>query len=187
MRPDRFLHQQLEYFLRRIPRARWVLTILLVVLAAFFGSSGFEQSRKTTPIPGGLITGIAKVIDGDSLRVSGHEVRLRGIDAPEGRQTCERNGQIWNCGEESRRELQRQIAGMKVSCKSHERDQHGRLLAVCFVNSKSLNAAMVERGFALAYGDFQREERSAKAAGRGIWSSTFTRPRDWRRQHGIGQ
>ena len=38
------------------------------------------------------VSGPAAVIDGDSLRVAGVEVRLHGVDAPEGRQTCERGG-----------------------------------------------------------------------------------------------
>lgn len=173
--------------MRRFPRARWVLAVVLVALAAVFGRSDIEYSGKMTPVPGAPITGFAKVIDGDSLRLSNEEIRLVGIDAPEGRQTCERNGQTWDCGEEARRELKRLIAGMKVTCQSHERDQHGRLLAVCSVGARALNAAMVERGYALAYGDYQREERLAKAAGRGLWSGIFQRPRDWRRQHGIGQ
>jgi endonuclease YncB( thermonuclease family) len=33
-----------------------------------------------------------RVIDGDSLEVAGEDIRLIGIDAPEGSQMCQRNG-----------------------------------------------------------------------------------------------
>lgn len=38
------------------------------------------------------ITGGVKIIDGDSLRVDGEEVRLIGIDAPESKQFCVKHG-----------------------------------------------------------------------------------------------
>jgi len=44
------------------------------------------------------VSGIARVIDGDSLRVSGVEIRLLGIDAPESGQSCMRGGASWPCG-----------------------------------------------------------------------------------------
>ena len=40
--------------------------------------------------PGETFSGKARAIDGDSLELSGHRVRLYGIDAPERRQTCEK-------------------------------------------------------------------------------------------------
>ena len=42
---------------------------------------------------------------------------------------------------------------------------------------------MVAGGHAVAYGAYQLEERAARNAGRGIWSSRFERPADWRAKH----
>ncbi|MBT8475582.1 MAG: thermonuclease family protein, partial [Alphaproteobacteria bacterium] len=45
--------------------------------------------------PNGRIT----VVDGDTIDVGGTRVRLFGIDAPEGDQTCTRpDGAVWACG-----------------------------------------------------------------------------------------
>ena len=50
-----------------------------------------------------VLVGEATAVDGDSLSVGGTSVRLFGIDAPESRQTCDRDGTDWGCGEEAAR------------------------------------------------------------------------------------
>lgn len=182
------MRHKLDGFLRRYPRLRWALTLVLVVLAVIFGRPADEQrGGPLEPGESGVLSGFAKVIDGDSFRLAGGEVRLVGIDAPEGRQTCERDGRTWDCGEDSRRQLQRLIGGQNVTCRSIERDQHGRYLGTCEAAGQTLNAAMVESGYAVSYGGYRSEEAAAKAARRGLWSGTFQMPRVWRREHGIGR
>ena len=41
------------------------------------------------------ITGFTKVIDGDSIKINGINIRLFGIDAFELKQSCENNMFIW--------------------------------------------------------------------------------------------
>jgi endonuclease YncB( thermonuclease family) len=48
------------------------------------------------------VAGIASVIDGDTIEVHGQRIRLHGIDAPESRQLCRRDGKPWQCGKEVR-------------------------------------------------------------------------------------
>lgn len=43
--------------------------------------------------PQAALVGLGRAIDGDSLTVDDHEVRLFGVDAPEHQQTCTRDGQ----------------------------------------------------------------------------------------------
>lgn len=133
------------------------------------------------------IEGKARIIDGDSLYVGGREVRLQGIDAPEGRQTCRRDGREWACGNAARNELAKMIAGREVACHGLDIDRHDRLLAVCRANGRELNREMVARGFAVSYGNYQTEEAEALRARLGVWAGEFDRPRDWRRQRNIGQ
>lgn len=168
----------------RQPWARWAGTVVLMLVAALAARLGpLDQSGGG---PAGPAEGLARLVDGDSLFVGGKEVRLKGIDAPEGRQSCTRDGKSWPCGEEARKQLQRLIAGHTVSCRSVEKDQHDRLLGYCFADGKELNREMVRAGYALAYGSFEAEERDAKSQRRGLWSGEFEKPRDWRRSHGIG-
>lgn len=133
------------------------------------------------------VEGNARIIDGDSLFVGGREVRMQGIDAPEGRQTCRREGRDWACGKAARNELAKLIGRNKVSCNGLDIDKHDRLLAICHANGHELNREMVVRGFAVSYGRYQDEEAIARRARSGIWATEFVRPREWRRQRNIGR
>lgn len=165
--------------LKKRGSAKWI-GLLLILIGLIFN---FLWPRPEV----GDIEGYANVIDGDSLRIGGREVRLQGIDAPEGRQTCSRSGQKWACGKEARRVLQRLIGGQRVICEGLDVDQHERLLALCRAGDTDLNREMVAQGFAVAYGRFKNEERSAESSRKGLWSGEFTRPRQWRREQNIGQ
>lgn len=127
------------------------------------------------------IAGGVKFIDGDSLRVDGEELRLIGIDAPESRQFCVKSGQKWSCGREASGYLRQLVSGGKVSCKGRDHDKYDRLLAKCYVDGVELNQMMVRDGWAVSFGDYEREEAEAEAAKLGIWAGDFDRPQDWRR------
>ncbi len=129
---------------------------------------------------GEAIAGPARIVDGDSLFVGGVEIRLYGIDALEHPQTCDRNGQKWACGAAATQALRDVTAGREVVCRPRERDRYGRTVAVCTAGGVDVAAAMVKGGHAVAYGAYQADEREARDARRGIWSSRFDRPADWR-------
>ncbi|MBA4131866.1 MAG: nuclease [Hyphomicrobium sp.] len=160
--------------------ARTVALILLGIAAAAI-------SRCAPAIVEGSIDGRPRLVDGDSFFMGQTEVRMQGIDAPEGRQTCTREGRDWRCGEEAKRTLQRLTGGQPIRCDIHSTDQHGRKLATCFsASGANLNAAMVAEGYAVAFGAYESEERQAKSARRGIWGAEFERPQDWRRRNNGG-
>lgn len=166
-------------------QSRWVTVIAGIV--ALLLLQLYQQKQRQSGIPDEPVVARPRLVDGDSFHFGSDEVRLHGIDAPEGRQTCTRAGQSWPCGEESRRHLARLIGNRSISCRTTERDQHDRLLSVCSVDGIELNREMVVSGMALAYGNYEREEREARAAKRGLWSGEFQRPREWRRQHQSGR
>lgn len=130
------------------------------------------------------LRGTARVADGDSLILDGERVRLEGIDAPELTQTCTRAGADYPCGREAREALARLVAGRAVSCESRQHDRYERVLATCVAGGVEVNRAMVEAGWAVAYGDYHDAEAAARQAGRGLWAGAFERPQDWRRIHG---
>lgn len=134
-------------------------------------------------MPSERLEGMALVVDGDSLRINGSEIRLQGIDAPEWQQMCERAGRPWACGQDAAEALSRLIANRPVACVSHERDKYHRHLAQCSVAGADLGAQMVRSGHAVAYGGYESDEREARDARRGLWAARFERPSDWRKLH----
>ena len=124
------------------------------------------------------------MVDGDTLEVGAHRIRLHGIDAPESAQTCIANTKRWPCGRRATRALAERIGGRIVACEEKDRDRYGRIVAVCRLDGQSINAWLVARGWALAYrrysSDYIDEEAAASAARRGIWHGDFVPPWDWR-------
>lgn len=130
------------------------------------------------------LSGEAVVNDGDTITVKGQRLRLRGIDAPEFSQTCQRNGASYPCGRESYRSLGVLVRSGPLSCDGWERDKYDRLLVVCRAGDVDINRRQVENGWAVAYGDYSDAERAARQAKRGLWAGEFERPRDFRDRHG---
>ena len=77
------------------------------------------------------ISGVARVTDGDTLRIGAQKIRLHGIDAPESKQTCRSGGKAWRCGAAAPRALRERIAGRSIACDERDRDKYGRIVAVC--------------------------------------------------------
>lgn len=130
------------------------------------------------------LSGEAIVNDGDTITVKGERLRLRGIDAPEFSQTCQRNGASYACGRESSRSLGVLVRSGALHCDGWERDKFDRLLVVCRAGDVDINRRQVENGWAVAYGDYADAERAARQAKRGLWAGEFERPRDFRDRHG---
>jgi endonuclease YncB( thermonuclease family) len=130
------------------------------------------------------VSGFAEAIDGDSLRLSGREMRLQGLDAPEMAQECQaKDGRMLPCGRTARRALAQIVAGGPVTCTIKGQDRYNRDLVTCMRAGRDIGADLVRDGIAVAFGAYETQEREAKAAGRGIWATRFERPGDWRRAH----
>lgn len=130
------------------------------------------------------LAGVATVIDGDTLDVGGERIRLRGIDTFERGQACRRAGVSYDCGAQARTAIANLVAGRRLSCAGRTFDRYGRLVAACTVGDTDIGAAMVEAGWAVAYGDYRAEERRARDGKRGAWAGNFDAPGDWRAVRG---
>jgi endonuclease YncB( thermonuclease family) len=172
----------------------WLIVIALGALVGQTVQDGrlpWTRGDAARPAPaatGDAIAGRARVVDGDSLEVAGHRIRLFGIDAPEGRQTCrDAQGRDYACGQEARRRLAELIGNRDVSCtpvgESHDRD-----VALCMANGRDLSEALVRAGFAIelrshSRGRYGAAEREARESKRGMWAGPFERPGAWRQEN----
>ena len=87
------------------------------------------------------VKGHASVIDGDTIEVEGQRVRLHGIDAPESDQRCQdADSKEYACGAVAADALSKLIGLQEVTCRGKQRDQYGRLIAVCRVGRANLNS-----------------------------------------------
>lgn len=132
------------------------------------------------------IDGFARVIDGDTLDVDGVRVRLHGIDAFEGGQSCEREALAWACGAAAENHLRTLAQGRRVACEVRDTDRYGRQVAVCAVAGRDLGRAMVADGLAVAYRRYSMayvgDELAARQRRAGAWRGSFDRPEQWRRR-----
>ncbi|MDA9177566.1 thermonuclease family protein [Candidatus Pelagibacter sp.] len=128
-----------------------------------------------------------RVIDGDTINLDGEKIRFTGIDTPELKQTCIKEGVKDPCGVTAKKILIEKIADNKVECINEGKDQYKRILAECFVNDKSLSSYLVRSGYAFAYRKYSKkfikDEDYARLNKIGMWSMNFEYPWDFRRNN----
>ena len=126
-----------------------------------------------------------RVVDGDTIHLNGEKIRFTGIDTPELKQICIKEGVINSCGLTAKEILVSKIGDNKVECISEGKDQYKRTLAECFVNDESLSSYLVRSGYAFAYRRYSKkfisDEDYAKANQIGMWSMDFQFPWDYRK------
>jgi len=128
-----------------------------------------------------------RVVDGDTIHLNGEKIRFTGIDTPELKQTCVKEGLINQCGVTAKEILIVKIGDNKVECISEGKDRYKRTLAECFVNDESLSSYLVRSGYAFAYRRYSKkfipDEDYAKDNKIGMWSMKFQYPWDYRRNN----
>ena len=110
------------------------MKIVLAALAAFVVMG-------TTAAPAATIEGLPTIVDGDTVKVNGIPVRLKGVDAPE-------MGDRY--GPEAARGMQA-VVGSWLRCELTGEKTHNREVGYC-VNGKGedIGEAIIKQGFALA-------------------------------------
>ena len=143
-----------------------------------------------------IISGIAKVTDGDTIRIEGKKIRFFGIDAPEKKQQCKKPwltisfislSKDYPCGQISTDKLKKKINNKLLICKWSNKDRYKRYIAECFKDKTNVNAWMVRNGYAVAYRKYSKkfvsQEIFAKKEKLGLWSGTFMMPWDYRKNN----
>ena len=126
-----------------------------------------------------------KIIDGDTIVLNNEKIRFSGIDTPELKQTCVKNGQKASCGMFAKMLLIKKIGNKPPQCIREGKDIYNRTLAECFVNGESLSSFLVRSGYAFAYRKYSKkfieDEEFAKTNKLGMWSMKFQYPWDFRK------
>ena len=126
-----------------------------------------------------------RVVDGDTIHLNGEKIRFTGIDTPELKQTCTKDGAKDPCGITAKEILIEKIGDNIVNCISEGKDQYKRTLAECFVNEESLSSYLVRSGYAFAYRKYSKkfvtDEDYARLNKIGMWSMKFDYPWNYRK------
>jgi len=152
-----------------VAAAATVLGLATALPTDLFGSAPREHSVHAA-------ASAVRVVDGETLRLGEHLLRLAGVAVPERGQSC-RNaaGQAYDCGAAAAEALARLVADRAVKCRVQGRDRQGRGLGLCHAGGVELNASLVAGGWAVvdagappALGPL---EAAARRAARGLWAS----------------
>lgn len=160
----------------RITTAILILVIIMLYLAVeWFDLFYYQNSIKSKNI---------RVVDGDTLVLDNHKIRLLGIDAPEIKQKC--SGKYYKCGEIAKKALVDIIGTSEVKCSIGKKDKYKKILSYCSTKSKSFNYELIRLGLARAYMNenllLALSEIKSRFNKVGIWSVGFYAPRDWRHE-----
>ena len=124
------------------------LIILIIISIIFFIFTYIDVRSENL----NKITGFAKVIDGDTIKINSKKIRLYGIDAPEKKQKCKKTyltisfmsfTKDYMCGEVSTQKLIKKINKQKLNCNILDVDRYKRLIGECFKRNINLNSWMV--------------------------------------------
>ncbi len=172
--------------------------ILLVFLFCFFywiffaseTSNRSDTSLKKDFTESEMISGYARIIDGDTIDINKNRIRLAGIDAPEKKQRClSKHNDEYLCGETSTKFLKELTHGKKVECFYGEKDIYNRYLGDCRVGEIQISNEMVKNGMAIIYNlkdadeGLKDLEKYAKNKQIGVWQGAFEEPKQYRKKN----
>lgn len=134
------------------------------------------------------LEGVPRVVDGDTLHLPHHKVRLQGVDTPERHQRCRDAADAeYRCGQVAADALKALIGDRPVRCEVEaKRDRYGRAIGICYTaEGTDMNGWLVRQGLGLAYRKYSdkyvAEEEAAQAERLGMHAGRFVAPWDWRR------
>ncbi len=140
---------------------------LATVLAAHPVFSALGQIMQSSDTPIALADSNVAVMDGQTLRVAGHVVRLDGVAAPRNGAGCAAGA---DCAGTAALHLAALVQDQRVACQLTGADPG---VARCQAGGREINQALVAGGWAEARGDapaMRRAEDDARARHLGLWA-----------------
>jgi hypothetical protein len=140
---------------------------LATVLAAHPVFSALGQIMQSDSTPLALADSNVAVMDGQTLRVAGHVVRLDGVAAPRPGAGCAVGA---NCAGTAALHLAALVQDQRVACQLVGADS---AMARCEAGGREINEALVAGGWAEARGDapaLRQAEDNARARHLGLWA-----------------
>lgn len=144
------------------------------------------KPARFNPLDYPAISGVSRIVSGDTLQVNGRTVKLFGVAAPNVSQTCaDASGRGYKCGQQAISWLGSWLADNVVQCHILNEDERGVLTGVCMLSPYDIGAALINAGWAVAdvrqtkiYIPYQNQALSNK---RGLWQGEFYMPWDWQK------
>lgn len=177
-----------------------VLSLLGLAIVALLGLKLLKNSndvqkdglkvKNNFTLSSQYFSGIARVVDGDTIEIAGKMIRIFGIDAPERNQVCrDESNRQYGCGIRAAALVDDLIEGQEVSCLPRTSDKYGRAVASCSVGGKDLGREIVAAGWAVAFerysSDYVEAQDRARAERLGLWQGEFELPASVRAQKGV--
>jgi len=128
------------------------------------------------------VSGVPKVLAGDTLQLGDIIIRLEGIKSPPPGQMCENEaGLIYDCGQRARDWLIQAISGKKIICYGNKVLRGGLLHALCYRGAQNLNGAVIRAGWAMTQGRsayrYLRMQETAAGLKIGLHAGAIINPR----------
>jgi len=155
--------------------------LFLAALLTCIGAPAAAQTQE--------FLGTPVILPSGDLMLEGRDIVLWGIDPLASDQQCWHDNLAWDCGQQSLMALAHYTEGHVVNCRIISDLGDGRMSAQCFLErgdqGEDLARYMVFQGWArdlrdVSNGIYAADETDAWRNGRGIWTSRFQTPSDWR-------
>ncbi|MBB3948398.1 endonuclease YncB(thermonuclease family) [Rhizobium skierniewicense] len=150
-----------------------------------------QPAQKVEAQQQGILQGQVRVIDARTLQFLNPDVKVEiaGIEVCDKGQLAYFNGTPWPCEPMATAWIVSQTLGREIQCQTLDRRYDATVIARCGVNGADIAAEAIVAGHALVdqrghyklpYDTYQSLENQARQSRVGLWSSSFTRPDEWR-------
>ena len=170
-----------------------IFAAVILFNLTFAGLQAVAQTGDRYPIITFKSPDKIELVDGDTLWIGIHQVRLQGIDAVEPDQSCLKAGAAFDCHRAGMNYLATLTSrnGFRCEVKTGKDGKpamsYGRYVATCYAGQIEINRAMVAAGWALpantqAGDPYRKTEADAMKLRAGLHALSYEKPWAWRKK-----